>query len=291
MQMPPTLPDSPAMSAAPRIAVAVEVLLQRLFHLAQDRKLTTVTVEHMLALLVGEPGVCAFLGANLPQENQAALRAELYLMLDRQPTPQAAPRRSWPDGLKTLKPLARFMLPRGIRRLDQWLDDAPRFSDDATHVLMRAILRVPPPGVVQDTDLLLSIIENSSGPASALLARHAVSRYALLCHVTNARYPRPVAAHPELQDEAAKVRLFLLNDDFSPMEFVVDVLQTVFSKSPQEANALMLEIHHSGRAACGIFSPDAAKQKLRQLEQLAAGQQHPLRAVLEAVDQDDALMA
>jgi len=275
--MPPTSHELAFMSGTARIAVAVEDLLQDLFRWARESKFTLITVEHMLALLLDEPGIAAFLRERMPAEIPAAMRAELYALLVSQKATQAAPRWSRAYWLKKLKARRRA--------------DLPRFSEDAEHVLMRAILRVAPPAMVQDTDLLLSIIDNTSGAASAILARHDVARYALVCHMTNVAHPVPAVANAGFPMETAAVRLLLLNDDFTPMAFVVDLLQTVFSKSPQEANALMLEIHTSGRAACGIFSPAAASEKRRQVEQLAAAQQHPLRAVLAPVDQVDALMA
>jgi ATP-dependent Clp protease adaptor protein ClpS len=270
------------MSATPRIAAAVEDLLQDLFRAARDEQRPRITLEHLLAALLDQPGVAAFLYASLERENRAALRTALEDMLRRE---AALPERPGPSlggsVRKMLKSLARIGLPRIV----------PHTAPEVEHVLMRALLRVAPPKSVEDTDLLLSILDNSAGAAREVLTRHGVSRYALVCYLTNAAYPLPAAAPGGPPNETAAVQLFLLNDDFTPMEFVVTVLQTVFAKSAAEAHALMQEVHCHGRAACGTFPWPVAKERLHQVEQLAAGQQHPLRAVLAALDQDDALMA
>jgi ATP-dependent Clp protease adapter protein ClpS len=72
----------------------------------------------------------------------------------------------------------------------------------------------------------------------------------------------------------------LLNDDHTPMHFVVDVLVRVFGKDWETANRIMLEIHHAGRATCGIYPIDIADAKVADVLELARGVQYPLRCVL-----------
>ena len=79
-------------------------------------------------------------------------------------------------------------------------------------------------------------------------------------------------------------RLFkvkLLNDDFTPMEFVVQVLQQFFGKSLEQATDLMLKVHHEGTAVCGIYPRDVAETKVGQVTSLAREHQHPLQCVME----------
>ncbi len=78
-------------------------------------------------------------------------------------------------------------------------------------------------------------------------------------------------------------RVVLINDDYTPMEFVVWVLQVVFHKSEQESARLMLEVHNSGKGVCGVFTLDVARTKAYQVENLARKHEHPLECRLEAV--------
>lgn len=90
------------------------------------------------------------------------------------------------------------------------------------------------------------------------------------------------------QKEALKrppmYRVVLLNDDFTPMEFVVWLLMTVFHKPRPEAERIMLLVHTSGRGTCGIYPFDVARTKVAQVQSIAKQHGHPLQSVLEAVD-------
>lgn len=77
--------------------------------------------------------------------------------------------------------------------------------------------------------------------------------------------------------------VFLLNDDYTTMDFVVFVLREVFGLPEDRAVAIMLEIHHNGRGLCGIYSHDIAHTKHHQVQQLAQEHGHPLRALVEEV--------
>ncbi|HYC01212.1 MAG TPA: ATP-dependent Clp protease adapter ClpS [Candidatus Limnocylindrales bacterium] len=76
----------------------------------------------------------------------------------------------------------------------------------------------------------------------------------------------------------------LLNDDYTPMEFVVWILQMVFYKDHAEATRLMLQVHHEGRGVAGIFTHDVARTKAVQVEQMARKHEHPLACTIEAVE-------
>ncbi|RMD83960.1 MAG: ATP-dependent Clp protease adapter ClpS, partial [Candidatus Dadabacteria bacterium] len=79
-------------------------------------------------------------------------------------------------------------------------------------------------------------------------------------------------------------RVVLLNDDYTPMDFVVWVLRCVFHKPHDEATRLMLEVHTRGRGVCGVYTYDVARTKAKQVETLAAKHEHPLRCDVEAVE-------
>jgi len=78
-------------------------------------------------------------------------------------------------------------------------------------------------------------------------------------------------------------QVVLLNDDFTPMEFVVAVLQEFFGKDHETATQIMLAIHHGGRGVCGVYSRDVAATKVEQVMEAAQQAGHPLQAVFEPV--------
>ena len=76
-------------------------------------------------------------------------------------------------------------------------------------------------------------------------------------------------------------RVILLNDDFTTMEFVVQVLETVFLKNPAEAMQIMLHVHKAGKGVAGIFSKQIAEAKIDQVHQRARNEGFPLRCIME----------
>jgi ATP-dependent Clp protease adaptor protein ClpS len=76
-------------------------------------------------------------------------------------------------------------------------------------------------------------------------------------------------------------KVVLLNDDFTPMPFVVDVLVDVFNKSLSEARALTLEVHEKGRGIAGVFTKEIAEQKVDDTITVASHYGHPLKAISE----------
>lgn len=78
-------------------------------------------------------------------------------------------------------------------------------------------------------------------------------------------------------------QIVLLNDDYTPMEFVVTVLQKFFGKNHEDATRIMLQVHHEGRGVCGIYPRDVAATRIAQVAQYARAKQHPLQCVMEPV--------
>jgi len=76
-------------------------------------------------------------------------------------------------------------------------------------------------------------------------------------------------------------KILLLNDDFTPMEFVVEVLKIFFSMNQEQATQIMLKVHAEGVGVCGIYPSDIASMKVRQVVEFARENQHPLRCVME----------
>jgi ATP-dependent Clp protease adaptor protein ClpS len=79
-------------------------------------------------------------------------------------------------------------------------------------------------------------------------------------------------------------KVVLLNDDYTPMEFVVEVLESFFNMGRERATQVMLAVHTQGKGVCGIFTRDIAETKAAQVNQYARDSQHPLLADTEAVD-------
>ena len=84
--------------------------------------------------------------------------------------------------------------------------------------------------------------------------------------------------------EPRRYKVIIYNDDFTTMEFVVMVLKQVFLKSEEEAQALMLQVHHSDKAVVGIYSYDIAMSKTRKATNMAREQGYPLRLTVEGCD-------
>ena len=82
-------------------------------------------------------------------------------------------------------------------------------------------------------------------------------------------------------------KVLLLNDDYTPMDFVVWVLQKVFHKAMEDATRLMLEVHHKGKSIVGVYTHDVARTKVQQVHSLAEQNEHPLQCVMEVEDGDD----
>jgi len=76
-------------------------------------------------------------------------------------------------------------------------------------------------------------------------------------------------------------RVILINDDYTPMEFVVEVLETVFGMDRSRATRVMLEVHTKGRGICGVFTYEIAETKVAQVMSVAQQQQHPLLCTME----------
>src|SRR6478609_6158445 len=90
-----------------------------------------------------------------------------------------------------------------------------------------------------------------------------------------------------LEAEKAKVKppplykVMLLNDDYTPMDFVVVVLQTVFAMSREQATQVMLQVHREGMGVCGTYTREVASAKVEQVINIARKHQHPLQCTME----------
>ncbi len=91
-----------------------------------------------------------------------------------------------------------------------------------------------------------------------------------------------VISKPSTQTQRPSLyRVLLLNDDYTPMEFVVLVLQRFFNKSADEATRIMLHVHHNGVGECGVFTYEIAETKVTQVMDFTRKHQHPLQCIME----------
>jgi ATP-dependent Clp protease adaptor protein ClpS len=91
-----------------------------------------------------------------------------------------------------------------------------------------------------------------------------------------------VASKPATKTKTpAPYKVLLLNDDYTPMEFVVHVLQKFFQKEYAEATRIMLQVHHQGAGVAGTFTFEIAETKVHQVNQYARRNQHPLKCAME----------
>ena len=92
---------------------------------------------------------------------------------------------------------------------------------------------------------------------------------------------KPILKRPPLY------RVVLLNDDYTPMEFVVEVLERFFSMDREQATRVMLTVHTQGKGVCGVFSRDIAETKAAQVNQYSRQNEHPLLCEIEVSDSGD----
>lgn len=81
--------------------------------------------------------------------------------------------------------------------------------------------------------------------------------------------------------EPSLYRVILLNDDYTTMDFVIYVLETVFHKQPAEATQIMLSVHKKGAGLCGLYTREIAETKVARVYEMAAENQFPLKCVME----------
>ena len=86
----------------------------------------------------------------------------------------------------------------------------------------------------------------------------------------------------EIKNETPKLfNVILLNDDYTTMEFVIQILETLFQKSPAEAYRIMMHVHRNGRGLAGVYTWEVAETKVEQVTSLSREAGYPLRATIE----------
>lgn len=104
-----------------------------------------------------------------------------------------------------------------------------------------------------------------------------------MAHASASGQAKPVAKSQQQTRQPPLFKVLMHNDDYTTMEFVVEVLQAVFHKPPTEANRIMLHIHFKGVGMCGVFPYEVAETKVARVHAMARGQGYPLRCTLDSV--------
>ena len=92
---------------------------------------------------------------------------------------------------------------------------------------------------------------------------------------------KPVDKTREKLKEPENFKVILLNDHYTTMEFVVEILMLIFHKTPEDANKIMLDVHRKGKGLVGVYSWDIAATKAQQVHIAAKERQYPLRCIVE----------
>jgi len=93
-----------------------------------------------------------------------------------------------------------------------------------------------------------------------------------------------VEKEKEALKQPSMYQVVLMNDDFTPMEFVVEILMNFFSHSEEQATVIMLNIHQKGKGVCGVFTKDVAETKAMIVNEFSKENNHPLLCEVESLD-------
>jgi ATP-dependent Clp protease adaptor protein ClpS len=94
---------------------------------------------------------------------------------------------------------------------------------------------------------------------------------------------KPVSKTNEKHKEPEQFKVILINDHYTTMEFVVEILMIIFHKSVEDANRIMLDVHKKGRGIVGVYTWDIAETKTEQVHAAARANEFPLKCVVEPV--------
>ena len=166
------------------------------------------------------------------------------------------------------------------RAADEPADDpsaVSKFSAGLDRVLQLAITRVQSAGraTVTGSDVFVELF---SQPVGRFLLQQGVTHYDAVTQLSHGA-PSGQTAAPDTSG-AARLEIFLLNDDYTPMEFVVWILEEVFQIKGDKATKIMLATHHNGRGSCGVFERAEATELAAEVEKLAHEHRHPLRCLM-----------
>ena len=222
------------------MSAELESALQRAFQESRGKRQAEIDVEHLLLALLDAPSVIGVLlgcGANL----EALRRA-----------------------------LGEEIAKRGAAGEQDEIATQPTLAFQ--RVVQRAILHVQSSAQesVTGAEALIAIFGEKDSRALRILQEHSVTRLGVT------RFLAHAAAMPAPPSDAAELQVVIYNDDFTTMEFVIDVLQKFFAMNREEAADAMMEIHQQGKAVCGLYSRQDAQGLVAEVTDYAERHGHPL---------------
>jgi ATP-dependent Clp protease adapter protein ClpS len=229
--------------------------------------------------------------ANEPSHKYATLEHLLLALIDDQDA--AAVMRGCNVDLDALR---RTLTASVVSELENLVSDSQEDSKPTAafqRVIQRAVIHVQSSGrdEVTGANVLVAIFAEHESPATHSLREHGMTLYDATSYISHkvakagshdgagANGPEGPAVSDKPTGSLAEVRL--LNDDFTPMEFVVDVLERLFGKDRETATRIMFEIHNEGVGTCGLYPYEVADAKVREVLNFARQHQHPLQCVLK----------
>lgn len=114
-----------------------------------------------------------------------------------------------------------------------------------------------------------------------LILKFIPDKYTINSMTTQQQTDIAILSSPTKAGPPPLYKVILLNDDYTPMDFVIDILQRFFNKTEDDAQQIMLKVHIEGRGICGLYPKDIAATKVAQVTEYATHQQHPLRCIME----------
>ena len=153
----------------------------------------------------------------------------------------------------------------------------PKYTQELQSVLQRAAIHAQSAGraAVTGVDVLVELFTR---PVGQFLQQQGATRYDAVVHLTRGATTEQTTP-PDISG-TAYLEVFLLNDDYAPMEFVVWILDEVFGIGQDDATKIMLATHHNGRGSCGVFARAEATERVARVEKLASEHRHPLRCLM-----------
>jgi ATP-dependent Clp protease adapter protein ClpS len=247
----------------PAFSGSLEWSLHRALAAANERQHEYATLEHLLLALIDDEDASTVMRACSVDLDK--LRRDLIACIESELENPVT------DGSEDAKPTEDFH--RVIQRA-------------ATHA--QAVGREK----VTGANVLVAILAERECRAVAFLQQQGVARYELTRYISHGIGSDRVSldlkgGDDPRQDTASNTtagitaQVLLLNDDYTPMEFVVHVLERMFDKDHETAVRIMFEIHHEGSGRCGIYPYDVANAKVKEVVNFAREHQHPLQCVLE----------
>jgi len=261
------------------VAPDLEASLHLAVVAARKSRYRTMSLEQLLLALLDNPRAVDVLRACAVDVE--AMRADLSRLV-RDSTPVA-------PGADPVEPVASPEYKRVLQRAITRVMVLGQSTGQRTNVPRRgswvsAILRksIDAPAV-DGAGILVALLEEPAGAALDELHRRGVTRLAVTRVIAHGTEPSDtVGPHPLDADHVASAAIVLQNDDFTPMEFVVEMLQEHLGLAGESAVQLMLQVHREGHAVAGLFPKQIALEKAERVRAAATRAGHPFRCVVEA---------